>query len=179
MQKMIRIALLTLFLASLLQGRAWYMMPDDGVRAEEAAVHAIADADEEIILALYSFTNNSLTRALKKAAARGVAITLLVDESQVHRNSRHHKAGELAKLQNVTVHVTKGRASRRRNYHGLMHLKLCIIDRHTIIHGSANWSHNAFNLSHELLIIEEDPKWADQLLRRLEPTIKAAQPYTQ
>lgn len=179
MQKSIRIALLITLLVTLAQARAWYMMPDDGVLAEEAAVHAIADAKEEIVLALYSFTNNSLTRALKKAAARGVEITLLVDESQVQRNSRYHKAGEMATLQNVTVRVTKGRAARRGNYHGLMHLKLCIIDRHTIIHGSANWSHNAFNLSHELLIIEEDPKWAAELLERLKPTIDRARPYTQ
>ncbi len=179
MQKLIRALSILLFMATLLQARAWYMMPEDGVLAEQAAVNAIADAQEEIVAAIYSFTNNSLARALKEAASRGVKVTLIADESQIERNPRHHKAGELAKIQNITVLVTKGRASRRGNYHGLMHLKLCIIDNETIIHGSANWSHNAFNLSHELLIIEEDSAWALALQERLAPIIRQARPYTQ
>lgn len=174
---MIRLLLLPVLLCTLLQAQAFYLMPDEGERAEKAIVQTLATARDEIILTLYTFTNNSLAKAIRQAASRGVRVLLIVDEKSLKGSLKDSKVPELAKLKNVTVKLASGKTSGRGTYAGLMHLKLAVIDRKTVIHGSANWSHSAFNLNHELLFIQEDETLAQQLLARLKPLFETARPY--
>lgn len=174
---MIRILTSVLFAFSLLLGRSFYLMPDDGERAEAAVARTLSAAKDEMIIALYTFTNNTLAKEVAKAAGRGVRVTLIVDDKNLRGNPKESKAKELAKLRNVTVLLARGKRSGNGEYDGLMHLKTAVIDRKMVVHGSANWSHSAFNINHELLFIEEDPVLAQQLLKQMQPLIAASKPY--
>lgn len=175
---MIRLFLIVLILCSHLVAKLFYLMPEEGARAEQAIEQSIQSARSEIVLTLYTFTNKRLYKALKAAAARDVKILLIVDGKNLKSNLHYAKAPQLAKLKNVTVRVASGEKAENGRYHGLMHLKVAVIDQKTVIHGSANWSHSAFSLNHELLFIEENnPHLAKALLAALEPLIKGAKPY--
>jgi phosphatidylserine/phosphatidylglycerophosphate/cardiolipin synthase-like enzyme len=157
--------------------RYFFVSPKEGARAEAAIVAQIGKAKSEIRIAMYSFTNGSIANALKAAAKRGVKITLVVDEKTLRGNLKDSRAGELAKLRNITVMIARGDKAKSGNYFGIMHMKVGIIDEKISIYGSANWTNAAFNINHEILFIDDDPKLAKELRNALAPIFNGAKDY--
>ncbi|MGE4295840.1 MAG: phospholipase D-like domain-containing protein [Campylobacterales bacterium] len=173
---MIRVVWMIILLNTVLLGKSFYVMPQEGARAEKALTQTLRSAEGEIVLFLYTFTNKTLSKALAQTAKRGVKIILVVDEKNLLGNLGSSQVPNLAKLENVTVFLAKGDRARQ-GYYGLMHHKLAVIDRRVIVHGSANWSNSAFNINHELMFIEEDERLAQRLLESLQPLIEGAKRY--
>ncbi|MDR2152109.1 MAG: phospholipase D-like domain-containing protein, partial [Helicobacteraceae bacterium] len=163
---------LALSLSALFADRYFFVSPKEGARAEAAIVTQIGKAKNEIIIAMYSFTNGAIADALKAAAKRGAKITLVVDEKNLRGNLKDSRAGELAKLRNITVMIAKGEKAKNGSYYGIMHLKVGLIDEKISIYGSANWTNSAFNVNHEILFIDDDPAIAKELKGYLEAIAK-------
>jgi phosphatidylserine/phosphatidylglycerophosphate/cardiolipin synthase-like enzyme len=164
-------------LSALFADRYFFVSPKEGARAEAAIVSQIGKAKEEIVIAMYSFTNGSIASALKSAAKRGARVTIVVDEKNLRGNLKDSRAGELAKLRNIEVKIARGDKAKNGDYYGIMHMKVGVIDETISIYGSANWTNSAFNINHELLFIDDDPKIAKELKGYLETIIKNAKPY--
>ncbi|MDR0664594.1 MAG: phospholipase D-like domain-containing protein [Helicobacteraceae bacterium] len=168
---------LALVLSALIADRYFYVAPKEGARAEAAIVSQIGKAENEIIIAMYSFTNGSIANALKAAAKRGVAVTIVIDEKNLRGNLKDSKAGELAKLRNVEVKIASGNKAKNGDYYGIMHLKVGVLDEKISVYGSANWTNSAFNVNHEIIFIDDDPKLAKEIKGYLEPIVKNAKAY--
>lgn len=174
---MIRFLFLFVTICSTIFARTLYIMPEDGVEAEKALVKIISESKKEIVATIYTFTNNSLAKAFKKAAKNGVKITIVVDKKNLDSNFKYAKAPELAKLKNITVKTSTGEMAKNEKYYGIMHLKVLIVDNETVVYGSANWSNSAFNINYEILTIEKNREFAKELLGRLDLIIKNAKDY--
>ncbi|MDR0747219.1 MAG: phospholipase D-like domain-containing protein [Helicobacteraceae bacterium] len=157
--------------------RIFYVMPKEGSRAEAAVIREIEGAKETITIAMYSFTNNNIAKALKDAAKRGVSIRIVVDDKSVKSDPKNSKAGVLAKIRGIAVYRITGNKAKNGNYNGIMHLKVGVIDAKTSIYGSANWTASAFNINYEILFIEHDQTSAKELLKVMEPIFARAETF--
>lgn len=155
--------------------RIFYAMPKEGNRAEAAVIREIEGAKETIVIAMYSFTNNNIAKALKDAAKRGVSIRIVVDDKSVKSDPKNSKAGVLAKIRGIAVYRISGSKAKSGDYSGIMHLKVGVIDAKTSIYGSANWTASAFNINYEILFIEHSQTIAKELLEAMEPIFTRAE----
>lgn len=90
-------------------------------------LQAINNAEEKIVMAMYSYTHPQVHDALNAAQARGVDVQVLVDEKR-HQSS-------MAKLQNPAYSLAHTNSA---NDKDLMHHKFLIIDDKTLLVGSLN-----------------------------------------
>ncbi|MGP1561666.1 MAG: phospholipase D-like domain-containing protein [Helicobacteraceae bacterium] len=153
-------ALLLLWLAvAAFAGQKVYFMPAQAQEAKSVLLSAINGAASSIDIAMYSFTHKNFAKALKNAAARGVAVRIITDFKDADRNTQ---VGYLAKYQNVQAFTLDGERARSGKYSGKMHLKTAVIDGKISIYGSANWTNSAFGLNYEFLMISDDPSLAQE-----------------
>jgi len=108
----------------------------------DAVVGELRKARNEILLQAYSFTSKPIAEALVEAKGRGVHIDLLLD-----RSNEHETHSELSDLlgQGLTPLIDA--------HHAIAHNKLIIIDGHTVITGSFNFTNQAEHENAENLLI--------------------------
>lgn len=129
-----------------------YFMPYDAKDALKALTNELRNAKDNVKIAIYSFTNREISKAIRDSAKRGVKYTIIFDY-KTNIDSSYSMIGYLAKLNNIHACTLKGRLAKNNKYNGIMHNKLTIIDDEIIIFGSANWSKNAFELNYENMLV--------------------------
>lgn len=99
-----------------------------------AQLHA---ATGTIRVAMYGFTDQRLAAALTNAAARGVDVRVIADRVQA--------SGKTSCVPMLERTLGTNRVLRTSGRHGtgIMHLKVCVIDGHTVLSGSYNWTTRA------------------------------------
>jgi phosphatidylserine/phosphatidylglycerophosphate/cardiolipin synthase-like enzyme len=124
-----------------------YFAPEDGV-ADKIAGH-LAQAQQSIHFLAFSFTNDVIGNAMLARAQAGVSVSGVFEttgsETQYSEYGKMRKA-KLDVLQDGNPYV--------------MHHKVIIIDGHTVIFGSFNFSNNADKDNDENLLIVDDPTLA-------------------
>ena len=124
-----------------------YFAPEDGV-ADKIAGH-LAQAQQSIHFLAFSFTNDVIGKAMLARAKAGVSVAGVFEktgsETQYSEYGKMRKA-KLDVLQDGNPYV--------------MHHKVIIIDGHTVIFGSFNFSNNADKDNDENLLIIDDPTLA-------------------
>ena len=98
------------------------------------------------------FTDVSTANLLTKKAREGVQIQVFVvdDETNLKLNIQ-----ELEALGVRWVRIPKEE--------GLLHFKFCIVDDHTVVYGSANWTVSAFSYNQEqITVVEEDEAFIER-----------------
>ena len=98
------------------------------------------------------FTNERLLDMLLKKKADGVRVRVIIYHDGV--NAKH--GVDLSGLEHKEV-----RGERK----GLMHEKYCVIDNHTVISGSYNWTENAEHKNDEQITVNEDVVMASKFTR--------------
>lgn len=129
-----------------------FMMPKEQKAALSSLIASLKAAEHSIDIAIYSFTNREIAKALRDVAAKGVKIRIIYDESSNEPNNTSSTIGYLAKLQNIEVCTLKGNKAANGKYFGIMHMKVAIVDDAVLFIGSANWSKNAFENNYETLL---------------------------
>lgn len=129
-----------------------FMMPKEQKAALSSLITSLKAAERSIDIAIYSFTNREIAKALRDVAAKGVKVRIIYDESSNEPNNTSSTIGYLAKLQNIEVCTLKGNKAANGKYFGIMHMKVAIIDDAVLFIGSANWSKNAFKNNYETLL---------------------------
>ena len=116
--------------------------PNGGAR--DAILTQINQAQSEILVALYYFTDPLLAEALIAAKSRGVTVQVILDRSQ--RNGRYSQANRLTEAR-IPVHFDFK--------HRIFHHKYMVVDNRVVITGSQNWTKSAENVNAENTLILE------------------------
>ena len=130
--------------------------PSDSIRA--AALAALADARHSIDIEMFVLSDRLVVDAVVAAARRGVHVRALLDPSQPQNTA------------SLQVLEAAGAAVRFYTQAGdeLLHAKLGIFDRATVLFGSCNWSRSGFTRNHELDLLVHDATLARIFLTRVE-----------
>ncbi|MGX3010586.1 phospholipase D-like domain-containing protein [Helicobacter sp. 23-1044] len=147
-----KIVFLFIFGAIFCSAESLYFMPYDAKNAVNALISEIKNAKSEVKIAIYSFTNKEIAKAIRDSAKRGVSFKIIFDKKQGKDN--RSQIGYLGKFKNVEVCTLQGKNNGR--YSGIMHNKIALIDKKSIIFGSANWSKSAFEVNYEMMIISKN-----------------------
>jgi phosphatidylserine/phosphatidylglycerophosphate/cardiolipin synthase-like enzyme len=139
--------------------------PADGV--EHRLLQLINNAQQSIDFLAYSFTSNDLGAALLRRADDGVTVRGMMDASQVKtdQGTEYDPFGQAG----LDVRLDG-------NTEGLMHHKVLIIDRRTVVTGSYNFTYSADTSNDENVIILYDPGVAAQFLAEFQRIFEKAQP---
>lgn len=108
----------------------------------DAIVRELQKARREILVQAYSFTSKPIAQALIDAKARGVHVEILLD-----RSNEQETFTELGHL------LSEGMIPQIDAQHAIAHNKIMIIDKHTLISGSFNFTHQAEAENAENLLI--------------------------
>ena len=130
--------------------------PGDGIRS--AALSAVAGARHTIDLEMFVLSDRLVLEALVAAAHRGVHLRVLLDPTQPQN------AGSMASLQSAGADVRLYAQAGDE----LLHAKLAIFDRTTVLFGSCNWSLSGFTRNHELDLLVREPALGRTFLARME-----------
>lgn len=173
----LRLAILgALFSLTLNAQESFFLMPKEQKEALSALLQSIHQSQKSLDIAIYSFTNRELSKAIRKAAERGIAVRLIYDES-ANKNADVSTIGYLAKYRNIEVCTLSGNRSKNNKYDGLMHMKMAIIDQKILVLGSANWSKSAFENNYETLLLSENRAWVEKAGRYFEEMKRACRHY--
>lgn len=93
-------------------------------------IHEIMQAKKIILIQTYSFTSKDITEALIAQSKNGIKIILIADHSQINNLT-------LYKLKSHGIDILIDKLP------GIAHNKIIIIDDHTVLTGSFNFSHAA------------------------------------
>lgn len=108
-------------------------------------------ATKSIYIQAYGFTDTEIASSLISAYNRGVKVAILLDKSNLYS-----KNPQISKVKAAGIDVSID------NVPGIAHNKVIIIDQHTVITGSFNFSKNANLKNVENVIIVNDSLIAKQ-----------------
>ena len=109
------------------------------------------NAKKKIDVAIYSFTQPEILKALTNAKKRGVDVRVIVDREQSNGNVMKHAINTLL-IDKIPVKVN--------THSGLMHLKMSVIDDSTATTGSYNYSKAATDTNDEMFVVVSDQAFA-------------------
>ncbi len=140
-----------------------YFAPDDDPRTELIAL--IDDAQESILVAVYTFTEQLLAKALIRAHERGVQVEVVLD---TYSESKWGKVKMLQKA-GIPVHIYAPKPRNSEKYVGIMHDKYAVFDNTKVWTGSYNWTFSAnFRNQENALLIEDEPKISARFAQQFE-----------
>lgn len=117
-----------------------------GLACRDAIRDAIDGATRHLDVCVFTITDDHLAKALAAAHRRGVAVRIITD------NDKGHDAGsDIDRLESLGISVRIDRTE----YH--MHHKFAIVDKHTLLNGSYNWTRGAFTYNQENVVVSRDP----------------------
>ena len=140
-----------------------YFSPKGG--CTDAIVKMVESSRREILMQAYSFSCPTIAAALVKARARGVKVQILLD-----RANEKETYSELGALEQQGLEVLIDA------HHAIAHNKIIVIDRHTVITGSFNFTRQAeLENAENLLIIQGHPDIVKAYLQNFEKHREHAQ----
>jgi phosphatidylserine/phosphatidylglycerophosphate/cardiolipin synthase-like enzyme len=128
-----------------------YFTPEDDTRG--AIIAEMAKATNEIAMMAFSFADRGMTDAVRAALKRGVKAIVLLDSGLAK-----HPGANTKELQEMGANVRMSPGVR-------LHHKVIVIDRETVVLGSANFSQAAFDRNDENVLIVKAPNFAQAMLR--------------
>ena len=137
--------------------------PEDDVRG--ALVAEMNAATNEIAIMAFSFTDKDMTEAVRKALGRGVKVVIVLDSGMATLPSANTKELE---AMGANIRLSPGI---------LLHHKVIVVDRQTVVLGSANFSGGAFDKNDENVLIVRAPNFAQAMLREAMRCFRA-EPYS-
>ncbi len=113
-----------------------------GAQIKPAILSTLEKAQSSVFIAMYCFNENEVYNKLLQLAQRGISINLVLSRQEHNRNMDSlQQAGAAVYFADTVVHH-----------------KFCVIDKHTSITGSANWTNAAFTSNSENIVLMPDNK---------------------
>ncbi|TLD86580.1 phospholipase D-like domain-containing protein [Helicobacter sp. MIT 05-5294] len=173
------LAILGIF-AGLLVGFSYadtlYFMPQEQDKAFKTLISTISNTQKTLDVAIYSFTNREISKAIRDIAKKGVKVRIVYDKKS-NQNANKSTIGYLAKLKNIETCLLEGELSENRKFRGLMHMKMAISDENALVLGSANWSKSAFETNYETFLITQDKDSIFKAKRAFEKMFQKCEKY--
>jgi phosphatidylserine/phosphatidylglycerophosphate/cardiolipin synthase-like enzyme len=149
---------------SIPQGIQVYFSPKGG--ATEAAVNALDQATNSVLVQAYSFTSAPIAKALVDAHQRGAKVQVILDRSQ-----RTEKYSEADFLKNSGIPTLID------SQHAIAHNKIIVIDGFAVLTGSFNFTKAAEEHNAENLLVINDPTLARQYTDNWHAHEQHSEPY--
>ncbi len=119
-----------------------FLLPDKSFTALTHLIDVLDKASSTIRISMFTLTHPDLVESLIQAKKRGVAVSLCIDFYAGRGAS--HKA--LIKLKEAGIPILFSQGQQ------LLHHKWALIDDHTLIFGSTNWTKAAFTKNQDCLL---------------------------
>ncbi len=142
------------------------VLPDDGV---QPLLDLIGSAQQSIRLKIYLFTYRDLRSALTQAAARGVAVRVLIEQTPVEGAESNLEAYNFLRQGGVDVRWTPPTFR-------LTHEKTIVIDDSVALTGTFNYTVSSFSSNREYGLLLRDPALVRQIAALFDADW-AGQPY--
>ena len=162
--------ILSLFLALSLNAAEthnWHVFFSPKGGCTEAVVDALNHSKSSVLVQAYSFTSKPIAEALIDAAKRGVRVEVILDKSQ--RTERYTEATFLLHAE-IPTYIDP--------VHAISHNKVMVIDSHTVITGSFNFTRAAEENNAENLLVIDDVEMAAKYTANWNVHLKHSEVYT-
>lgn len=137
-----------------------YFAPERELELINVIARTVIRAQQEILFMAFSFTNEEIGEAMLGRADAGVAVRGIFEKTGADAASSYYGVMRNSGLANVEVRLDGN--SR------LLHHKVIIVDRQTVIFGSFNFSASANRSNDENLLIVHDARFAGYFLQEFE-----------
>ncbi len=128
---------------------------------ERLLLDSVHSAKSEILIAVYSFSNKKIAKALIKKSKEGIVVKLKVDKKQSSYNYSK-SVFKLMKSNNLNIEYIS------MQNHYSMHNKFLVIDKETVVTGSYNFTKAATKSNWENLILIRDRMIAQKYIEEWE-----------
>ena len=143
-----------------------YFAPERELELVNVIARTVVRAEEEILFMAFSFTNEEIGEAMLGRADAGVSLRGLFESTGSDSESSYYPIMAAMALPNVSV-------LRDANPY-IMHHKVIIVDRKTVIFGSFNFSASANRSNDENIIVVHDASFATPFVAEFERLWRAA-----
>lgn len=116
-------------------------------QSERRLIHWLDSAQRELIICVFTITNNSLRDAVKRAHERGVSVQVISDDECMKQ-----PGSDVQYIRDCGIPTEIDT-----NPEAHMHNKFVVIDKEILITGSFNWTIGAVNNNQENLVVLHDP----------------------
>ncbi|MDA8131185.1 MAG: phospholipase D-like domain-containing protein [Elusimicrobia bacterium] len=137
--------------------------PDGETKAD--VIRALDSARNRADIAVFSFYDEDIARAVMNAGKRGVKVRVLVDRVQASQSD----VGVMLVKAGIPFRWSLGFSGR-----GVMHNKFAVLDRKLLITGSFNWSTNAQQNNFENVFYTTASSYAEAFSAQFEELFSAA-----
>ena len=121
-----------------------YFSPGDTCR--NSITKHISTAKQDLLVCVFTISDDIITESLIAAHHKGVAIRVITDNEK-----SFDKGSDIAQL------AREGIALRMDTSPNHMHHKFMVVDQHSVLTGSYNWTRGAARFNHENIIVTKDP----------------------
>ncbi len=145
-----------------------YFAPERELELINVIARTVVRANQEILFMAFSFTNEAIGEAMLGRADGGIPVRGIFEKTGAKGTGSYYPVMRGAGLANVEIQVDGN--SR------IMHHKVIIVDRRTVIFGSFNFSASANRSNDENIIIVHDPVFANYFVQEFEARWAEAKP---
>jgi phosphatidylserine/phosphatidylglycerophosphate/cardiolipin synthase-like enzyme len=118
-----------------------------GTRCLNAITTLLGIAQRKVDICVFTITDNRISKAIERAAARGVKVRIVTDNDK-----SQDKGSDIFQLQRSGIPTRMDPTSDH------MHHKFAVIDGNTAITGSYNWTRSAESRNFENILVTDEPK---------------------
>ena len=127
--------------------------PDCRVAIEQAMETAL----DELLICVFTISDDRLSDAIQRAHRNGLTVRVLSDNDKM--DDRGNDVERLS-LSGVDVRIDRSPEH--------MHHKFMVVDGHTVLTGSYNWTRSAETRNEENLVVLDDPVLAGRFAEEFE-----------
>ncbi len=145
-----------------------YFSPERELELINVIARTVVRANQEILFMAFSFTNEAIGEAMLGRADAGIPLRGIFEKTGAKGTGSYFPVMQSAGLANVAVQVDGNPR--------IMHHKVIIVDRKTVVFGSFNFSASANRSNDENIIIVHDPVFASYFVQEFEARWAEAKP---
>ncbi|HMV43525.1 MAG TPA: phospholipase D-like domain-containing protein [Leptospiraceae bacterium] len=155
-------------------GISFINSPEDGYLSQDLLLNSIDSAKSNIEFLIFDQYDPVMSHSIRQASTRGIGITGVynspVDPEGLYLNDSFYGLGSnIYKDGNEDIIETESFSEG-----GLLHHKTMLIDRHTLLSGSYNYSTNARDSNREILFLTNNPILVTEFQREVDRVKEAS-----
>jgi len=135
--------------------------PDCRIAIEQAMETALS----ELLICVFTISDDRLSDAIMAAHRSGLTVRVISDNDKMH-----DRGSDVERLSQAGVNMRIDRSPEH------MHHKFMVIDGHTVMTGSYNWTRSAETRNEENIIAVDDPQLATRFSEEFERIWKLSEP---
>lgn len=127
-------------------------------RSERSLINHISSAKKQLLVCVFTITNNNLRNALRDSFNRGVEVRIISDDECMKQLGSDV---QYLRDQGIPTEIDQDPEAH-------MHNKFIIVDKEILITGSFNWTQGAVHKNQENLIVLHEPDLCRQYIAQFE-----------